>query len=550
MGDALCVAFDASDVRLPPPYEASHVVLGLHVPGHTPRAVFVRPKGRAKETINVPAPGVVSRVAVRGAELCVRLWAPLCVMHEGESGPCGYTRATELGGGTVDLAALAKAGERGLRVTLTDRTVCDDELARNDVLRKRLPDAQRGSLWLSLCGFVVGDEKDAVDAGRGPDPALLRATGGGPARGVDVSLTTSRALAKERRDAALCEAVSSRMVDDLRADRVPASRPACRRMHVPRWFASRHAVPAAAFAALLPRLGPVQSEASRRTLEAWLQAALVLGTWDDERVARLVAALDAQMTRTDDTYDASAMAAGGRLLAEWLCTWSTACDYVGDAAAMGQEVERFMDALVSRCGDCEDLVKAALCAAFAMVTHVPRDGWTTGASASLVALRRRCVVVMLIGGATAPSASASRASADPGGSICHVYGAAVPRRLLRRWLNDDETWRRATHAQHADIEPVAPWESRMPVLLLEGTNWTVPLQAALWSYATPGDEAKRVRDAFARVEGWRSRLEKKFPALRKLGVQVRASWVLHRLPHHLLHGCFTTCFTKPSAPLR
>ena len=106
----------------------------------------------------------------------------------------------------------------------------------------------------------------------------------------------------------------------------------------------------------------------------------------------------------------------------------------------------------------------------------------------------------------------------------HVTASLVPRVfLLDRIAWRDASEREQVAGRMAAEMPFQEWESDLPILTLEGTNWCTPLQAplALYVRAHALQEAIRRRQLF--VEAARKKIEQDFPAFETLAFQIGQS---------------------------
>lgn len=144
------------------------------------------------------------------------------------------------------------------------------------------------------------------------------------------------------------------------------------------------------------------------------------------------------------------------------------------------DVERFMDVLITRAGDCEDV--AVLTYRFLVALHQldPAAGCTAPVAHAARVLQQRYVPFVVTGEAVDPAAPA-RDSVDEheqrGEFICHVYCVLLPASFVMRCIA-----RSGSHDGIALAEPLPDGDGGH-VLVCEGTAYQDPLPRPFTDYA-------------------------------------------------------------------
>ena len=287
-------------------------------------------------------------------------------------------------------------------------------------------------------------------------------------------------------------------------------------MHIPMFRTSTFPIPAAFYR----RIGPTQGM-DCATVRYLISVSLRLQGWNEQS---FLAVLRGQMKQThyDRRCNLVAKVIGDAL------TFSANCsDYMTDHNRI-ETTERFKIVRARLyAGDCEDVAKEIELVATSMAKVVcTRD--SDPMVYYVVRFLKLYVIVMNTALAMTPSLQPPVTASGEAGRedddteyICHIYTTAIPRWKFLARCKGASFVRGVRDAMQREVPELA-WEKELPTLILEGTNWSTCLQAPLALYAEERSRSSIIEKQ-RRVEVGRIELERDFPGLRALGVQIQQS---------------------------
>ena len=345
--------------------------------------------------------------------------------------------------------------------------------------------------------------------------------------GVTFSTAAPPSATERARRARLASAPIERFMQAYEAGggRFVPSVPQAWNMHIPTWTTNTGPIPAAFFLAAKPVQAP-----DATVLRYFVQTAIALQGWTEHEflaVLRRQMSVGVDATTYDRRFNLVAKVFGDAL------TFTANCaDYGGDHSAR-ESVERFKFSRISLyLADCEDdgkeieLVAHSISIVARVATSIEVEERDDALLYHVSRLARLYVFSMTTALAMTPSALKGQPPGSPEDDateyICHIYTNGVPRwNLVQRLEISSEQRLRVIESMSRDA-PIARWEQELPMLVLEGTNWSTPLQRPLHLYAAESEQATVVAEQL-RIERARAALERDSVGLRSLGVQIQQS---------------------------
>jgi hypothetical protein len=261
------------------------------------------------------------------------------------------------------------------------------------------------------------------------------------------------------------------------------------RLHVPSWFTTIK-IPSVFFLAYFPRKEP-----DLKFLEYLIESVL---RSNGLSVPFFLNTVNEQMKDSTKTSYDNSFTMCIKIVAS-TCTWfANACDYLSDKS-LNDDTERFVLLDFTFAGDCEDSARDAylmwniirqsrkmkdvekfrLTYAASLITELYVCGLTT-CGASMMSMEEK-------------NADKMETSENV---ICHMISTVLPRKFfaeaLQRGYADPDAKNFKQRATTYESISERLWEDKLPVLIMEGTNWCNSLQLPLNNYVQNENEKQDV----------------------------------------------------------
>ena len=301
--------------------------------------------------------------------------------------------------------------------------------------------------------------------------------------------------------------------------RVTSARP----MHIPVFRTNTVPLPAAAFSQYNVHPSEMGTPQMVEVVGHRLRISLEMNDWDESELIRVLS----RRFSTGSGVEVATFRMALKIVAQSVTLTANSMDYISDHSGK-REVERFkIIRLLFNAGDCEDSTKEIrLCIEELMSvrsSNLEKDNLLVYWSRMVMQLY---IPMMNTGMATSPSMTPTEEAASGDHDmdyICHIYLTLVPRWFFVEKLEWTNTKRKAVlvASMERDLNKMA-WERReVPVLVLEGTNWSDPLQGPLPTYVPAGSTRDLALSERLEAERMRMQIERKHGALMTLGYQMK-----------------------------
>ena len=187
-----------------------------------------------------------------------------------------------------------------------------------------------------------------------------------------------------------------------------------------------------------------------------------------------------------------------KIIAEALCLFANACDYVSDKS-FESDVERFIDSFQCLSGDCEDLARVICYCCYILYFFDESKTKKDTLFYWLVKWMKLYVPGMTGGIANCPSLERD-GFVSKENEIYHIYCSLIPLKYFEQVTNKENI-----KGQYYE------WEDNLPLLILEGTNYSNALLNPIFHYT-----GKKIPHP---TESIRKKIEKKYPSLAELSIQ-------------------------------
>lgn len=337
-----------------------------------------------------------------------------------------------------------------------------------------------------------------------------------------------------------------------------STNPKFKRMHVPKWYATIE-IPSVFYMTYLPREKP-----DLKFLNCLLNMALnsyeLSPDW-------FIDTIKYQMSKRSYNYDINICA---KILACASTIFANSADYLSDVS-LGEDTERFINIGLTFAGDCEDLAKEAYLVwmMIKQAKHHPNiDAFPLVRYASYLSEYYICGLTTCVactkslGSNTEEQALSTTEEME--GDTCHMIATVLPRKYFfealargnknNNGLNAEQVEQMKLQAKTYNILPerieegYGNWESELPVLILEGTNWCTALQKPLHTYLPPNiseELRERVIDNQKLIQGAKILIGKQFKStIKRLPLEVEQMNVQINDPHEVSENAISAFYRR------
>lgn len=298
------------------------------------------------------------------------------------------------------------------------------------------------------------------------------------------------------------------------------------RIHVPRYPTSTLFVPASMFSLELPRLMAKESLSQEQTilLKRCFDIALDMdGISEQEFISVVRDQVSERGKRFDPTGKFNYCC---KVFFDTCCLVANLCDYKSDLST-GQDCERFIVALRTLTGDCEDLGHTAY--VFLWIFYKTKT-FADPLLQEVGRIAKLFVPGMITGEATLRSMKkdVSVNNCDEYDHICHIYGCASPRWFWKKRYRpniacttpDPDVFIKSMYGNNP-LPPMEWEEGNVRPWILEGTNWFNEFVLPVHMMASDPTVKQTIKIRDKSMQEARRSIEKKFPSMRRLGVQIQ-----------------------------
>jgi hypothetical protein len=317
-----------------------------------------------------------------------------------------------------------------------------------------------------------------------------------------------------------CEDIVDRFFEFYRRDDVKPIVSRAYSMHIPRYRMISGCLPGASY-----RCTTMDKSMTEVFARHILELTIRMNGWTPEEVIEL---LEKQMESGNTKYYLEVNAVL-RMIGEAITTTANCMDYMSDHSGK-IDVEWFKFSRAGLyAGDCEDVGEESALVAVSIMNLYKSNESQDGKDKLVQAIAKLLhyyVILMVTAMATTPSAGSPKTRSKEDEYICHIYACAVPRfHVLRmieeglKFVKHETDLNSLREAMNQDIQ-MTVFERGLHLLVLEGTNFCIPLQLPLPLYA-PKEHRKKLIDEVMRMEQFRASLEEEFTGFRDLSVQIQ-----------------------------
>lgn len=396
----------------------------------------------------------------------------------------GYHRYNTIGGGALYLSEILDNPKKTFRIELRDRSLEDEY----DGISPRIILAMK----------IVAIEIDKITISGSHDPK------------------------EYSRQEDILNDIQERFLDAFRR-RLKPTIPGARNKHVPKYITSVSGLklPACSFVMV------VSNERCREddVIDLMIHCVRIVAGMNGWEESDVYTTIKSQFDNNEsDISDEFVICC--KMIGEALCLISNCCDYVFDLA-QGKDIERFIDVTKTLSGDCEDTgrlpveLHAILYESEISYTHNKHMYMEDRDTKAALLTSWAKLYISLLCTATATLPAMKSNTYDDGNTddlICHVYGLCLPRLYFCSTLPYDMQ-SKAKNGCEID-RTISNWEKskRIPTLVLEGTNFSVPIQVPLHISMKSTENRNFVSRSMRKYNEARNKLENRYINLKKFSI--------------------------------